>query len=168
MIGALSFLHDVNALGAARRLGLSLTIVLVDNDGGGIFSFLPQRTSMPARFETWWGTPHGVDLRHAVALHGGRHALLEPMTGFWNRQITEIERLILLVLLAELQGESCLGEFVTKIKSMGSGEIPRFASSQLIEELKWIDIVQVQATGDQMQLSTLCKQAIIHVFELCG
>ena len=78
MIGDLSFLHDVNGLWPLQRNDLSLTIVLVNNDGGGIFSFLPQRTSMPARFEEWWGTPHGLDLRHAVALHGGRHALLEP------------------------------------------------------------------------------------------
>ncbi|MFA7248494.1 MAG: 2-succinyl-5-enolpyruvyl-6-hydroxy-3-cyclohexene-1-carboxylic-acid synthase [Dehalococcoidia bacterium] len=78
MIGDLSFLHDLNGLWPVRRHDLSLTVVLVNNDGGGIFSFLPQRTSMPARFEQWWGTPHGLDLRHAVALHGGRHAFLEP------------------------------------------------------------------------------------------
>ena len=77
LIGDLSFLHDINGLWPVRRHGLNLTVVLVNNDGGGIFSFLPQRTSMPARFEEWWGTPHGLDLRHAVALHGGRHAALE-------------------------------------------------------------------------------------------
>ena len=77
LIGDLSFLHDSNGLWPVRRNDLSLTVVLVNNDGGGIFSFLPQRTSMPARFEEWWGTPHGLDLRHAVALHGGRHAMLE-------------------------------------------------------------------------------------------
>ncbi|MGE3855496.1 MAG: 2-succinyl-5-enolpyruvyl-6-hydroxy-3-cyclohexene-1-carboxylic-acid synthase [Dehalococcoidia bacterium] len=83
MIGDLSFLHDVNGLWPIGRHGLSLTVVLVNNDGGGIFSFLPQRTSMPARFEEWWGTPHGLDLSHAVALHGGRYARLEsgPTSG---------------------------------------------------------------------------------------
>ena len=83
LIGDLSFLHDVNGLWPIRRHDLSLTVVLVNNDGGGIFSFLPQRTSMPARFEEWWGTPHGLDLSHAVALHGGRHAILEsgPTSG---------------------------------------------------------------------------------------
>ncbi|MSQ30438.1 MAG: 2-succinyl-5-enolpyruvyl-6-hydroxy-3-cyclohexene-1-carboxylic-acid synthase [Dehalococcoidia bacterium] len=83
LIGDLSFLHDINGLWPVRRHDLSLTVVLVNNDGGGIFSFLPQRTSMPARFEEWWGTPHGLDLRHAVALHGGRHALMDhgPTSG---------------------------------------------------------------------------------------
>lgn len=77
LIGDLSFLHDVNGLWPTHRYGLDLTVVLVNNQGGGIFSFLPQRQAVPDRFEAWWGTPHGVDLRHAVALHHGRHAVLD-------------------------------------------------------------------------------------------
>ena len=50
VVGDLSFLHDLNALVAARLHGLSATIVLVNNDGGGIFSFLPQAaTDAPGR-----------------------------------------------------------------------------------------------------------------------
>ena len=41
VVGDLSFLHDLNALVAAKLHDLSATIVLVNNDGGGIFSFLP-------------------------------------------------------------------------------------------------------------------------------
>ncbi|RLT39448.1 MAG: 2-succinyl-5-enolpyruvyl-6-hydroxy-3-cyclohexene-1-carboxylic-acid synthase [Chloroflexi bacterium] len=77
LIGDLSFLHDVNGLWPTHRYDLNLTIVLVNNQGGGIFSFLPQRQAVPDRFDAWWGTPHGVDLRHAVALHHGRHAVLD-------------------------------------------------------------------------------------------
>ncbi len=76
LIGDLSFLHDVNGLWPTHRYGLNLTVVLVNNQGGGIFSFLPQRQAVPDRFDAWWGTPHGVDLAHAVALHHGRHAVL--------------------------------------------------------------------------------------------
>ncbi|MCK9487048.1 MAG: 2-succinyl-5-enolpyruvyl-6-hydroxy-3-cyclohexene-1-carboxylic-acid synthase [Dehalococcoidia bacterium] len=76
LIGDLSFLHDLNGLWPVARHGLNLTVVLVNNNGGGIFSFLPQRTATPARFDEWWGTPHGLDLSHAVALHGGRHTVL--------------------------------------------------------------------------------------------
>jgi 2-succinyl-5-enolpyruvyl-6-hydroxy-3-cyclohexene-1-carboxylate synthase len=41
MIGDVALAHDIGGLLAARRLGVRLTIVLVDNDGGGIFDFLP-------------------------------------------------------------------------------------------------------------------------------
>jgi 2-succinyl-5-enolpyruvyl-6-hydroxy-3-cyclohexene-1-carboxylate synthase len=45
--------------------------VVVDNDGGGIFSFLPQATAIvPARFEQLFGTPHGVDIPALAAVHG--------------------------------------------------------------------------------------------------
>jgi hypothetical protein len=40
LVGDIAFLHDLNAP-VARGCGLSATIVLVNNDGGGIFSFLP-------------------------------------------------------------------------------------------------------------------------------
>ena len=45
VLGDISFLHDINALATARVPGARLTILLVDNDGGGIFSFLPQATA---------------------------------------------------------------------------------------------------------------------------
>ena len=49
VLGDIAFLHDLNALVAARLHGLSATIVLVNNDGGGIFSFLPQAQPAAAR-----------------------------------------------------------------------------------------------------------------------
>lgn len=76
LIGDLSFLHDLNGLWPVGRYNLDLTVVLVNNNGGGIFSFLPQRNATPSRFDAWWGTPHGLDLSHAVALHRGHHTVL--------------------------------------------------------------------------------------------
>jgi 2-succinyl-6-hydroxy-2,4-cyclohexadiene-1-carboxylate synthase len=67
VVGDVSFLHDLNALVSARLHDLSATIVLVDNDGGGIFSFLPQATTdapevgLPEHYEELFGTPHGID-----------------------------------------------------------------------------------------------------------
>jgi 2-succinyl-5-enolpyruvyl-6-hydroxy-3-cyclohexene-1-carboxylate synthase len=42
VLGDLSFYHDLNGLLAAKRYGLNLTVIVINNDGGGIFSFLPQ------------------------------------------------------------------------------------------------------------------------------
>jgi 2-succinyl-5-enolpyruvyl-6-hydroxy-3-cyclohexene-1-carboxylate synthase len=56
--GDLSLIHDLNALVTAKRLGIPITIVVINNDGGGIFHFLPQRGH--AHFERHFGTPHGM------------------------------------------------------------------------------------------------------------
>jgi len=77
LIGDLSFFHDQNGLWPVTRHNLDLTIVLVNNDGGGIFEFLPQQQLVGDRFEPWFGTPHGLDFTHTVAQYGGRHQLLD-------------------------------------------------------------------------------------------
>ena len=71
VIGDLSFFHDLNGLLAARLHQLNLTIVLVNNDGGGIFSFLPQ-ANYPQHFEQLFGTPTGLDFRPVVQMYGGQ------------------------------------------------------------------------------------------------
>jgi 2-succinyl-5-enolpyruvyl-6-hydroxy-3-cyclohexene-1-carboxylate synthase len=70
LVGDLCFLHDANGLLGARDRGVDATFVVVDNDGGGIFSFLPQAEAVPEHFETLFGTPQGVDLAALAAVHG--------------------------------------------------------------------------------------------------
>ena len=70
-IGDISFYHDLNGLLAARQYPIDITILLVNNDGGGIFSFLPQAAN-PTHFERLFGTPHGLSFRPVVEMYGGR------------------------------------------------------------------------------------------------
>jgi 2-succinyl-5-enolpyruvyl-6-hydroxy-3-cyclohexene-1-carboxylate synthase len=72
VVGDLSFLHDLGALQIAARHRVPLLVVVVNNDGGGIFSFLPQ-AALGDTFEMLFGTPHGLELSGAVTMCGGRH-----------------------------------------------------------------------------------------------
>ncbi len=68
--GDVAFLHDSTALINVGRRSIDMTVVVVDNDGGGIFSYLPQATEVAdGTFELLFGTPHGVDLGSLCAAH---------------------------------------------------------------------------------------------------
>lgn len=78
--GDLGLLHDIGALAALRDVSTPVRIVVVDNDGGGIFHFLPQeRTLDSAEFEALLGTPRGVDVARAAALFDLPHHRLESL-----------------------------------------------------------------------------------------
>jgi len=71
LIGDIALLHDTNGLLNLMQREVDLKIVVVDNKGGGIFSFLPQSTTLdPQRFEQLFGTPHNVDIAQLVQAHG--------------------------------------------------------------------------------------------------
>ena len=72
VIGDIAFYHDMNGLLAAKLHRLNATIVVINNDGGGIFSFLPQAASAE-HFEQLFGTPHGLDFEPAATLYGARY-----------------------------------------------------------------------------------------------
>lgn len=70
LVGDLAFLHDTNALIGLAAREVDLVIVVVDNDGGAIFSFLPPAVELaPERFETLFATPHGSDLASLARAH---------------------------------------------------------------------------------------------------
>jgi 2-succinyl-5-enolpyruvyl-6-hydroxy-3-cyclohexene-1-carboxylate synthase len=71
LLGDLALLHDSSALVGLRHRPVQLDIVVIDNDGGGIFSFLPQAAALDrATFELLFGTPHGTDLAALCRAHG--------------------------------------------------------------------------------------------------
>ncbi len=86
VLGDISLYHDMNGLLAAGRHGISLVLIVVHNDGGGIFSFLPQAGAGAANqdwsFEELFGTPHGLDFAHTAALYGAEYTRSESWEQF--------------------------------------------------------------------------------------
>jgi 2-succinyl-5-enolpyruvyl-6-hydroxy-3-cyclohexene-1-carboxylate synthase len=77
LAGDLSMLHDQNGLLlAGGEQAADAVFVVVSNDGGGIFSFLPQ-AGFPEHFERLFGTPHGVSFRALASLHHCGYARVE-------------------------------------------------------------------------------------------
>jgi 2-succinyl-5-enolpyruvyl-6-hydroxy-3-cyclohexene-1-carboxylate synthase len=68
LLGDLSLYHDMNGLWALRRHGLSATIVVCDNNGGGVFNFLPQAQHQDV-FEELFATPLGLDFAQVARLY---------------------------------------------------------------------------------------------------
>ena len=75
LCGDLSFLHDHNGLLLASEHSVEGIFVVVNNNGGGIFSFLPQAGR--AGFEKLFGTPHDLDLSRVAAAYGCGYQLVE-------------------------------------------------------------------------------------------
>ena len=70
--GDLTFLHDSNALLSAKNHKGDLTVVVVNNNGGGIFNHLPV-AQKNVYFEKLWGTPQDTDIGKLCAAHGVTH-----------------------------------------------------------------------------------------------
>jgi 2-succinyl-5-enolpyruvyl-6-hydroxy-3-cyclohexene-1-carboxylate synthase len=80
LLGDLALLHDTNGLLSVREEGVELVLVVVNNDGGGIFHMLPVREFEPP-FTELFATPHGLDLAHLARLHGLPHTRVESLDG---------------------------------------------------------------------------------------
>ncbi|WP_042460801.1 2-succinyl-5-enolpyruvyl-6-hydroxy-3-cyclohexene-1-carboxylic-acid synthase [Neobacillus dielmonensis] len=81
VLGDLTFFHDLTGLHIAKRYGIDINIILVNNNGGGIFSFLPQ-SEHPNHFELLFGTPLDIDFSHAVKMVNGYYARIEDWDHF--------------------------------------------------------------------------------------
>ena len=68
LAGDLSFFHDMNGLAIGKTHGMNLTIVLHNNDGGGIFQYLPQKGTDD--FDYLFNTPQGIDYSGLATMYG--------------------------------------------------------------------------------------------------
>jgi 2-succinyl-5-enolpyruvyl-6-hydroxy-3-cyclohexene-1-carboxylate synthase len=81
LTGDLAVLHDINSLSLTKKIKVPVTFVILNNDGGGIFSFLPV-AKLTEYFETYFATPHGLKFRHAAELFGLPHESPQSLSSF--------------------------------------------------------------------------------------
>ena len=79
LIGDLAFLHDVNGLIASRYQKCNLTILVMNNDGGGIFSYLPQST-VEDHYEDLFGTPTALEFRDIAHMYEMDYVRVETIS----------------------------------------------------------------------------------------
>jgi 2-succinyl-5-enolpyruvyl-6-hydroxy-3-cyclohexene-1-carboxylate synthase len=99
LCGDLSLLHDINGLMPGPAARPDVTYVVINNDGGGIFSLLPQGSSVePDAFERLFGTPHGMSLERVAAAYGVPHTLVttaaelaEALSTYPGLRIVEVQ-----------------------------------------------------------------------------
>lgn len=88
LTGDLAFLHDSNGLLAASQLKGSLTVILINNNGGGIFEYLPV-SQIDSSFEDFFATPQSVDLAKLCEAHGFYYEQIQC----WDDFVPSIEDL---------------------------------------------------------------------------
>ena len=81
VLGDITLYHDMNGLLAIKRCDVPLTIVLLNNEGGGIFQRLPIRRFEPA-FSDYFITAHGLEFAHAAALHNLNYIRADDRASF--------------------------------------------------------------------------------------
>ncbi|ELS32187.1 MULTISPECIES: 2-succinyl-5-enolpyruvyl-6-hydroxy-3-cyclohexene-1-carboxylic-acid synthase [Pseudanabaena] len=81
--GDLAFYHDLNGLLAAKKYPISLTVILLNNDGGGIFDLLPI-SQFENTFEEFFGTSHALDFAPIVSAYDCEHILIRDWRDFRN------------------------------------------------------------------------------------
>ncbi|MHC0038962.1 2-succinyl-5-enolpyruvyl-6-hydroxy-3-cyclohexene-1-carboxylic-acid synthase [Pseudoneobacillus sp. C159] len=82
VVGDLTFYHDLNGLLSSKLLDIDITIIVVNNNGGGIFSFLPQ-ANHPKHFELLFGTPLDLNFQHVVHMYNGSYTKAENWDDFY-------------------------------------------------------------------------------------
>ena len=96
LIGDLSFLHDLNGLVVSRFHETDLTIVIMNNDGGGIFSYLPQAESAP-HFEALFGTPTGLTFEHIAAMYDAQYKAVNTLDEFEEELTKEKDKQVRII-----------------------------------------------------------------------
>jgi 2-succinyl-5-enolpyruvyl-6-hydroxy-3-cyclohexene-1-carboxylate synthase len=81
IIGDLALLHDLNSLALLPKTEAPVILVAINNDGGGVFHFLPI-AEFEDVFEPYFGTPHGLTFEHAASMVGLAYASVDTEADF--------------------------------------------------------------------------------------
>ena len=81
VVGDTTFYHDMNGLLAVRECGVPVTVVLLNNNGGGIFHRLPIREFEP-EFTDYFVMPHDLQFEHAARLYGLEYVQAQTRQAF--------------------------------------------------------------------------------------
>ncbi len=87
--GDLAFYHDLNGLLAAKKYNISLTVILLNNDGGGIFDLLPI-SKFENTFEEFFGTAHGLDFAPIITAYDCEHILIQDWIHFHQALLSSL------------------------------------------------------------------------------
>jgi 2-succinyl-5-enolpyruvyl-6-hydroxy-3-cyclohexene-1-carboxylate synthase len=109
--GDLSFLHDLNALLPAKKYSIPLVVILINNNGGGIFEMLPF-SSEKKLFKTFFKTPHNLGIFSLVKSYGLGHHLIKDTKDFRNKLKSSLLKKSLTVL--EIKTNSSLSKKMRK------------------------------------------------------
>ncbi|MCC4037534.1 2-succinyl-5-enolpyruvyl-6-hydroxy-3-cyclohexene-1-carboxylic-acid synthase [Staphylococcus pseudintermedius] len=88
LIGDIAFYHDMNGLLMSKLNDIHMNIVLLNNDGGGIFSYLPQKEGASEHFERLFGTPTGLNFEHAALLYDFNYKRFQDLQSFEYGHLT--------------------------------------------------------------------------------
>ncbi len=83
LIGDLAFLHDSNAFVATRYQNIELSVIVMNNDGGGIFSYLPQ-AKVEEHYEELFGTPTALTFEKLAEMYTLKYEAIQDLESFTN------------------------------------------------------------------------------------
>lgn len=109
VIGDLTFFHDLNGLIAAKQFRIPITVLLINNNGGGIFSFLPQ-AEHKKHFELLFGTPLDLDFKHIATMYNGQYISIRNWSELERELSKEKERYSLRIVEIKTSRENNLAE----------------------------------------------------------
>ncbi|MFS0592493.1 2-succinyl-5-enolpyruvyl-6-hydroxy-3-cyclohexene-1-carboxylic-acid synthase [Cytobacillus horneckiae] len=100
IVGDLTFFHDLNGLIASKLYHIPIHIIVINNNGGGIFSFLPQ-AEHPKNFELLFGTPLNINFEHSVKMFGGKYEKITDWVHFSSALLNETDTFQVLELVTK-------------------------------------------------------------------